>query len=201
MRRTGLILLIAAALATPFFLGTGFAQGWGGGTHGGMMGNGYGMMGNGRGMMNGQGLSQNVPEKYQLSDTQQEKIQGIRDSYFDKIQSLQNQLRAKQQQYDAALRNNANTETLNARRNAIQNLWDQIGEYRLDARKQVNQVLTADQLAYYGSGHHFLMGVGMYGHGSMMYGSTNGYTGCFDVNSTPRGRQSQTGPRGMMNQN
>ncbi len=227
MKRTGLILLLAGALATPFFLGSGFAQGMGGmmgngygmrggygngygmmnsrgarGGNYGMMGNGYGMMGNGYGMMNGNWSNQNIPEKYQLSEKQQQKIQDIQNSFYDKIQPLQNQLRNEQQQYSATLNSkNPDNKTLNAQRDAIQNLWNKIGEFRLNARKQINQVLSDDQLAYFGSGHHFLMG--MNGYGNMMGGNGNAYNGCggYSSNTNPQGNQSQTGPRGMMNQN
>lgn len=219
MKRTALILLVAGALATPFFLGSGFAQGMGGmmgngygmqGARGGgygMMGNDYGMMGgggmmnNGYGMMNGNWSNQNIPQKYQLSDKQQQKIQDIRNSYLDKIQPLQNELQTRQQDYASALRNNADSKTLNSQHDTMQNLWDKIGEYRLGTRKQINKVLTDDQLAYYGSGHHFLMG--MNGNGNMMGGRGNGYNGCngYGANTNPQGDQSQASPRGMMNQN
>jgi len=212
MKRTGLILLLAGALATPFILGTGFAQGMGG-----MMGNGYGMhssrggnygmmgrggmMGNGYGMMNGNWSNQNIPEKYQLSEKQQQKIQKIQNSFYNKIQPLQNELRTKQQDYASALRNNTDSKTLDAQRDAIQNLWNKIGEYRLNARKQINKVLSDDQQAYFGGGHHFLMG--MYGNGNMMGGRGNGYNSCYgySANTNAQNNQSQSGPRGIMNQN
>lgn len=226
MKHTGLILLLAGALATPFILGTGFAQGMGGmmgnnygnsygmmnsqgarGGNYGMMGNGSGMMGrggmmnNGYGMMGGNWSNQNIPEKYQMSEKQEQKIQDIRNSFFNKIQPLQNELRTKQQDYASAQRNNADSKTLNSQRAAIQNLWDKIGEYRLDSRKQINKVLSDDQLAYFGSGHHFLMG--MNGYGNMMGGNGNAYNGCggYTSNTNPQGNQSQSSPRGMMNQN
>jgi len=220
MKRTGLILLLAGALATPFFLGSGFAQGMGGmmgngygmqNAHGnsyGMMGNDYGMMSrggmmhNGYSMMNGNWSNQNIPEKYQLSDKQQQKIQDIRNAFFDKIQPLQNQLRNQQQQYSAALNsNNPDSKTLDAQREAIQNLWDKIGEYRLETRKQINKVLSDDQLAYFGSGHHFLMGMNGYGNMIGGRGRGNAYNGCYGANTNSQGNQSQSSPRGMMNQN
>jgi len=137
-----------------------------------------------------------------MSDKQQQKIQDIRNSFFDKMQPLQNQLRNQQQQYSANLNsNNPDNKTLNAQRDAIQNLWDKIGEYRLESRKQINKVLSDNQLAYFGSGHHFLMG--MNGYGNMMGRRSSVYNGCYgygaDMNA--RGNQPQSGPRGMMNQN
>jgi len=208
MKRTGLILLLAGALATPFFLGSGFAQGWGGmmGNGYGMMGNGYGMMGgsgngmmgNGYGMMSGNWSNQNIPEEYQLSKKQQRKIQDIQDSYYKTIQPLQKELQTRQQQYASTLNgDHSDTKTLHSRREAIQSLRDTNGKSNLDARKRITKVLTNDQLAYFGGAQHFLMG--MNGYASMMNG--NGYTGCFGANSNSQGNQSQAAPRGMMNQN
>jgi len=209
MKRTGLILLLAGALATPFFLGTGFAQGWGGmmgngygmmGSGYGMMGNGYGMRGKGYGMMGGNWSNQNIPEKYQLSKKQQQKIQDIRNSFYKKIQPLQKELQTRQQEYSATLNsNNLDSKTLNSQRDTIQNLRDKIGTYNLDARKQINKVLTGDQLAYFSGGHYFLMG--MNGYANMMNSSGNGYNGCFGANSNSQGNRSQAAPRGMMDQN
>ncbi len=201
MKRTALFLLLAGTLLTPFILGSGFAQGWGG-MHGGMMGNGYGMAGNGYGMMgqgygmmNGMWTNQNIPEQYQLTETQQQKIQNIRDSYYKEVQPLQNQLVTLQQDYANSVRNDQSADVLNSQRESIQELQTKINESYVNAQKQIYSVLTEDQLAYYGGGHHFLMGSA----GSMM-ANGNGNYGCFGANSFTQGNQTPTGPQGMMNQ-
>jgi len=201
MKRTALIVLLAGALLTPFFLGSGFAQGWGG-MHGGMAGNGHGitgynhgMMGNGYGMMNGMWNNQNIPEKYQLATEQQQKIEEISSAYFENIEPLQNQLVALQQDYTNAVNSGQSQDVLNSQQEAIQELQTRIRDAHVEAQKQINNVLTEDQVAYYGGGHHFLMNAA----GGMMADGT-GYYGCYGANAYSQGNQSQTGPRGMMNQ-
>ena len=177
MRRTGLILLIAAALATPFFLGTGFAQGWGGGMHGAGMMHGNqtsaGHMGAGHMMSGTWGQHmQNVPEQYRLSDEQQAKVDRIRESYQDQVTPLIEQLRETRQAYAAEF----NSEEFNAQkvkqlRDKASQIQDQISERRIATQKQVNKILTEDQLAYYSNHHGLLMGMNWdnmhanYGHG------------------------------------
>lgn len=180
MKRTALILLVAGALATPFFLGTGFAQGWGG-MHGNAQGNGYGMMNGGHmgghmgasHMMNGMwGNRQNVPEQYQLSEKQQTKIENIREAYQGELTPLIEQLRDARRAYATALNSkDIDADRVEQLRPEVNNIQDKILEQRMESRKQVNKVLTDDQLAYYGNHHGFLMGAGWqnmhanYGHG------------------------------------
>ncbi|MCF7806000.1 MAG: Spy/CpxP family protein refolding chaperone, partial [Candidatus Marinimicrobia bacterium] len=167
MKRTALILIIAGALATPFFLGTGFAQEWGG-MHGNTAGNGYGMMNGGHmgghmgagHMMNGmQGNRQNVPDQYRLSEKQQTKIDDIRDAYQEELTPLIEQLRETRREYATALNSNdIDADRLEQLRAEVNSIQDKIQEQRVESRKQVNTVLTDDQLAYYGNHHGFLMG-------------------------------------------
>jgi len=175
MKRTALILLVAGALATPFFLGTGFAQGWGG-MHGNATGNGYGMMNGGHmggHMMNGAwNIQRNVPEEYRLTEKQELNIDKIREAYQEELTPLIEQMRDARQNYAAALNSDKiNAEQVEQARAQVNKIQDKILKKRVESRKQVNKILTEDQLAYYGNHHGFLMGNSWqkmhanYGHG------------------------------------
>ncbi len=181
MKRTGYILLLTTVLTSPFWLGSLFAQGWSSMHSGNMMGNGngYGMMGsvdmmnsggmagNGQSMMSGYGLAghgyarmsvngsnANIPEQYRLSDRQRKKIRKIQTAYLDEIQPFQKQLVAASEPA------------------GVQKLREKIQAVNFKTRKQINKVMSGDQLAYFGEGHHFLMGM----NGGMMAGG--GYNNC-----------------------
>jgi len=108
-------------------------------------------------------------------------------------------LRLNQQEYSVTLNsNNPDNKILSSQREALQNLQNEIGEYRVDAQKKINKVFNDDQLAYFGGAHHFLMG--MNGYGNIMGSRGYGANGCYGYNSNQSGNQSARGPRGMMNQ-
>ncbi len=195
---TALVLGIAALFAIPFVTGTGFAQGWGSGIHGG---NGYGhaqgMMGagqmnaqghmgaghmmNGRHMrgMHGSGWMGNradIPEEYRLNETQRKQLQEIRTNFLKETVELRTNLQTTRLEYREAL-NNSNTFTteLKQLQSNVSELQSTLANKRLDSREQVKNILSEEKLQYYGRNQHFLMGTGM--HGVMGAGTCWNYTG------------------------
>ena len=158
-------LILGAALTTIFFSTSAFAQWWG---HG--MGGGYDMMGSyrGTGMM---GWNQNVPEKYWLTAQQIDNVRQIRSDYGDKIVPLQQRLyslRIEARGY--ASDPDADLGKIKDYREEIRGLEGKIDDLRLDARGEINKVLTKEQRVYFSDNFDWWDG----GFG-MMRGMDNGY--------------------------
>ena len=186
MRRfttTALVLGIAALFAIPFLTGTGFAQGWGSGMHGGQgYGHGPGMMGPGH--MNAQshmgsghmhegrhmrgsgwmGNRANISEEHRLSADQREQLQELRINFLKNTVDLRTKLQTARLEYQQALKNaETSTNELKKLQNRVAELRSELANRRLDSRDQMKNILSEEQLQYYGQNRHFLMGKGMHG--------------------------------------
>ncbi len=139
----GAVILGATSIPLLFSSST-FAQGWGYGMRGD-----YGMMGmNSRmGMM---GWNQNIPEQYWLTADQLTRIRDIRSNYGDKILPLQQKLyslRIEARGY--ASDPDADLGKIKDYREEIRGLEGKVDDLRLDARGEINKVLTKEQRAYF----------------------------------------------------
>jgi len=107
----------------------------------------------------------NVPAKYQLSPEQITKIREIRSKYDDQIIPLQRELRALRiEARGYASRSDAEMGKIKSYRKDINNLRDKIEDLRLEARADVNKVLTKEQRVYFGDNFGWWdMDVGMMG--------------------------------------
>ena len=121
----------------------------------------------------------NVPSKYQLSPEQITKTREIRSQYDDEIIPLQKELRSlRMEARGYASRSDAEIGKIKSYRKDINNLDDKIEDLRLEARAEINKVLTKEQKAYFGDNYSrwdmndgMMMGNmmdGMYGDCSMM---------------------------------
>ncbi len=168
-RKLAVVALILGATSTPLLFSSSlFAQGWGYGMRGdrGMMG-----MNSRMGMM---GWNQNVPEKYWLTAQQIDNVRQIRSNYDDKILPLQQKLyslRIEARGY--ASDPDANLGKIKDYREEIRGLEGKIDDLRLDARGEINKVLTKEQRVYFSdnfdwwdSGRGMMNGMG---------GMNNGY--------------------------
>ena len=93
----------------------------------------------------------NMPQKYQLSADQMTNIRDIRSQYDDQIFPLQRELRSLRMEargYES--RSDAEIGKIKSYRKDINNLGDKIEYLRLEARAEVNKVLTKEQRAYFG---------------------------------------------------
>ncbi len=165
-------LILGAAAVPLFFSSSAFAQWWG---HG--MGGRYGMMGSyrGTGMM---GWNHNVPEKYWLTPQQIDKVGEIRSNYGDKIFPLDQKLyslRIEARGY--ASDPDADLGKIKSYREEIRDLEGKIDDLRLDARGEINKVLSNEQRGYFSdnfdwwdSGRGMMNGMGGMGNG---YGMMN----------------------------
>ncbi len=161
-------LILGAAAVPLFFSSSAFAQWWGYG-----MGGHYGMLGSyrGTGMM---GWNQNVPEKYWLTAQQIDNVRQIRSDYGDKIVPLQQRLyslRIEARGY--ASDPDADLGKIRDYREEIRGLEGKIDDLRLDARGEINKVLTKEQRVYFSDNFDWWDG----GRGMMsgMRGMDNGY--------------------------
>jgi len=137
---------------------------------------GNGMHGNGKWLNsdNPELWNANIPQQYRLSSDQISKIISIRKKYDDKIQPLRQQLwdlKVEARKYSA--QPDADIKKIKDYRKKIRNLQAKIEDLRLDARAEINKVLTKDQRAYFGN---YAFGFGHMGmHGNMeMGGMMNG---------------------------
>lgn len=97
----------------------------------------------------------NVPTKYQLSPEQISKIREIRSQYDDEIIPLQRELRSlRMEARGYASRSDAEIGKIKSYRKDINNLDDKIEDLRLEARAEINKVLTKEQRAYFGDAKH-----------------------------------------------
>ena len=137
--------LILGATSIPLLFSSSiFAQGWGYGMRGnrGMMG-----MNGGMGMM---GWNQNVPEKYWLTAQQIDNVRQIRSNYDDKILPLQQKLYSLTiEARGYASDPNADLGKIKSYREEISGLQGKIDDLRLDARGEINKVLTKEQRVYF----------------------------------------------------
>ncbi len=137
--------LILAATSIPLLFSSSiFAQGWGYGMrgHSGTMG-----MNGGTGMM---GWNQNVPEKYWLTAQQIDNVRQIRSDYGDKIVPLQQRLYSLRiQARGYASDPDADLGKIKDYREEIRGLEGKIDDLRLDARGEINKVLTKEQRVYF----------------------------------------------------
>ncbi len=93
----------------------------------------------------------NVPSKYQLSPEQITKTREIRSQYDDEIIPLQRELRSlRMEARGYALRSDAEIGKIKSYRKDMNNLSDKIEYLRLEARAEINKVLTKEQRAYFG---------------------------------------------------
>jgi len=128
---------------------------------------GRGMHGNGKWLSadNPEWWNANVPQQYWLSSDQISKIVTIRKKYDDKIQPLRQQLRdLKVEARKYSIQPDADIKKIKDYRKKIRNLQDKIDDLRLNARAEINKVLTKDQRAYFSSyafGNWWNMGMHM----------------------------------------
>lgn len=96
--------------------------------------------------------ARNVPEQYRLSEEQQAKIDQIHAKFDEKLLPLRKELTAKRLEWRAYIsRDDASPEKIKAYRKEIRDLQDKIDDLRLDAKTEINQVLTKEQRAYFGN--------------------------------------------------
>lgn len=96
----------------------------------------------------------NVPEKYWLTADQRSKMREIWSEYESKILPIEkelNSLRTEAQGYTS--RSNTDIGKIKSYRTEIRNLEDKIQDLRLDARAEINKVLTKEQRAYFGDNY------------------------------------------------
>jgi Spy/CpxP family protein refolding chaperone len=112
----------------------------------------------------------NIPDKYQLSPEQITKIREIRSQYDDEIIPLQRELRSLRiEARGYASRSDAEIGKIKSYRKDINNLDDKIEDLRLEARAEINKVLTKEQRAYFGDNFGWWnMDGGMMGDGMSM---------------------------------
>ena len=100
----------------------------------------------------GRQWNDNVPQKYQLSADQMTSIREIRSQYDDQIFPLQRDIRALRIEAKGySSRSDAEIEKIKSYREDINNLSDKMEELRLEARAEINKVLSKEQLAYFGN--------------------------------------------------
>jgi len=93
----------------------------------------------------------NVPQKYQLSADQMTTVRDIRSQYNDQIFPLQRELWALRiEARGYASRSDAEIGKIKSYRKDINNLSDKLDDIRLEARDEINKVLTKEQRAYFG---------------------------------------------------
>jgi len=91
-----------------------------------------------------------VPQKYQLSADQKKSIGDIRSAYGDQIVPLQKELGTLRIEANGyASRSDAEIGKIKSYRKDIHNLDDKIADLRLEAKAEINKVLTKEQRAYF----------------------------------------------------
>ncbi len=147
----------------------------------------------------------NVPKEYRLTDTQSNKINNIRAEYNKRVLPLRqkiNSLRIEIRTYNSGT--NFNAAKLKEDYAKINALKNKIFALRIDAKAEINEVFTKEQLTYYRGfasqctefGNGMMNGAGM---GNMMNGNTRGM-----MNENMRGMMNENMGRmmndgGMMN--
>lgn len=92
----------------------------------------------------------NVPSQYQMQPDQMKEINDQRLVYDKKITPLQNELRAlRTEMRGYTNRTDFDPDQIKDYRNQIRDIEDQISNYRLDYRKNMNNLLTDNQKAYF----------------------------------------------------
>lgn len=88
----------------------------------------------------------NIPSQYQLSSDQVSKLNDLRLEYDKKIIPLQNELRTLRTEMRAYMNHtDFDPDQVKDYRKQVRDIEDQIVEYRLDSRKNMNNLLTDNQ--------------------------------------------------------
>ncbi|RLD12721.1 hypothetical protein DRI50_08645 [candidate division KSB1 bacterium] len=97
----------------------------------------------------------NVPVQYALTAEQITTINATRTKFNQKILPLQNELRAVRIEYNGyASRYDADISKIKSYRKQVRNLEDKIDDLRLNARAEINKVLTKEQRLYFNNGNY-----------------------------------------------
>jgi len=92
-----------------------------------------------------------IPEKYRLTEQQQQKVDDIHATYDDKILPLQRELHSKHLELEAyASRPDATVEKIKAFGKEIRNLEGKIDDLQVDAQAEAAKILTKEQRDYFG---------------------------------------------------
>ncbi|MBU2493303.1 MAG: hypothetical protein KJ571_11815 [Bacteroidetes bacterium] len=92
----------------------------------------------------------NVPSQYQMQPDQIEEMNDLKIEYDQKIIPLQNELRALRTEMRGYMnRTDFDPSQVKDYRNQIRGIQDQIADYRLDYRKNMNNLLTDNQRIYF----------------------------------------------------
>lgn len=124
----------------------------------------------------------NLPSQYKLSSDQVAELNEYRTDYDQKITPLQKELRALQIEMRGYVnRNDADPSKVKEYRNQIRDIQDEIADIRIDARKNMNNLLTDNQRGYFNDTRVGWWD-GFYGrcgwdYEDMMYDSDYGYNG------------------------
>jgi len=94
----------------------------------------------------------NVPNQYQMQPDQIQEMNDLRLEYDKEIIPLRNELRALRTEMRGYMnRADFDPDQVKDYRNQIRDIQDQIADYRLDYRKNMNNLLTDDQRVYFNS--------------------------------------------------
>ncbi len=118
------------------------AQGW----------NNRNCMGGGMNWGDGWQWNSNVPQKYQLSADQMTTVRDIRSQYDDQIFPLQRELRSlriEARGYES--RSDVEIGKIKSYRKDINNLSGRLDDLRLEAKGEINKILSKEQRAYFGN--------------------------------------------------
>lgn len=151
MRHSRILLIVAALVLVASWAVAGPCGGWGG--HG--INPGYGMP------------SQSIPD---LTPEQSQKLQELRQSYFNEIGPLQNQMFSKRAEMRMLWsKTNPDAAKITAKQQELQQLESQMREKATYHQLELRKILTPEQLAQMPG-----MGYGMRGHGMMGGGMGGG---------------------------
>lgn len=92
----------------------------------------------------------NVPNQYQMQPDQIQEMNDLRLEYDKEIIPLKNDLRALRTEMRGYMnRSDFEPDQVKSYRNQIRDIEDQIADYRLDYRKNMNNLLSDDQKIYF----------------------------------------------------
>ncbi len=86
-------------------------------------------------------------EQLDLSDTQKQQMQDIRDSYQDRIEPLQERLRTQQDELRDLMAGNASDSEIRTKHNEVLSLRQELGNLHFESMLEVRNVLTESQRA------------------------------------------------------
>lgn len=101
--------------------------------------------GRGRGDRGGRGMQ--MLEQLNLSETQRQQIQAIREQAKANSEQLREQMQTAREQMRALMASNASESELRQQHQVIENWRDQMSDRRFDTMLQIRQVLTPEQRA------------------------------------------------------